>query len=130
MARRRTNDLEFLAVVVASFAMNVVVLPITLRTGISQELGSAFNIAWIKEFVALTWKEMLLGGLALMAMQFAAMIVGLMLFCIGLYPAIVVVFYSAIHYQWQLYEIFLDRGGTPVPLKQAPYVAAVPPKQF
>lgn len=114
----------------AALPFQAVMMPITLRAALSQDLGAAFNIAWVKEFLRLTWKELLLGGLVLMLGGMALAFVGTLLLCIGVLPAMVIVLYAATHFQWQLYEIFLDRGGTPVPLKEPKPIPAMatPPK--
>jgi hypothetical protein len=113
-------------------AATLFMVPMILRAAITQEFGEAFNFAWVKEFVGLMWKEMVIGMLALTAAAIAAEVVGMMLFCIGIYPLMVMVIYANTHFQWQLYEIFLDRGGTPVPMKQKPFVAQanVPPPRY
>jgi hypothetical protein len=58
--------------------LQALMMPIMLRAGLAQDLGAAFNFAWIKEFVRLTWKELLLGGLVLMIGGFAMIFMGLM----------------------------------------------------
>lgn len=112
------------------FPFQAVMMPLTLRAALSQDLGTAFNIAWIKEFLRLTWKELLLGGLVLMLVGPIMIFVGFLMLCIGVLPAMVIVLYAATHFQWQLYEIFLERGGTPVPLKEPKSIPAMatPPK--
>lgn len=103
-------------------AANFVLLPMMLRAGLTQEFGQAFNFGWIRSFVSLVWKEMLLGGLFLMLGNMVCTFVGMLLLCVGIYPAMALVMIAQGHLMWQLYEIFLERGGEPIPLK--PFVPA------
>ena len=112
-------------------AIHFALLPVLLRAGLSQDLGTAFNFAWMMEFIRLVWKEMLLGLLALAAAFIPTYFLGLAMLCIGVYPAIAAWFYASTHFNWQLYEIFLERGGTPIPLKARKLpVAYAAPRQY
>jgi hypothetical protein len=124
--------LAIVAYVALMVSMTLLMMPMMLRAGISQELGQAFDFGWAKQFISLMWKDILVGTLAMAGAAIAAEVVGLMLFCVGIYPLMVAVFFANTHFQWQLYEIFLSRGGTPVPQKIRPYVATgyVPPQQY
>lgn len=111
--------------------IHFVFLPFMLRAGLSQDLGTAFNVAWVMEFIRLVWKEMLLGFLALGAAFIPVYFLGLAMLCIGVYPAIAAWFYASTHFNWQLYEIFLERGGTPIPLKASKLpIAYAAPQQY
>lgn len=100
----------------------VMMTPFVLRAGLAQDLGTAFNLGWAKEFVGLVWKELLLWSLVLAGAMVVAYIVGMLLFCVGIYPAIVVCLFANTHFVWQVYELYLRRGGTPIPLKGQPAV--------
>jgi hypothetical protein len=120
--------LTYVAMILVSFPLQLVTVPVAIRVGLSQQIAGAFSLAWIKEFVRLTWREILLGGLVLTLANILGSIVGLLFFCIGAVPVMVVMMFAYIHFQWQLYEIYLERGGTPIPLKpKAIPVATVVP---
>lgn len=104
---------------VAMAALNFLMVPMILRAGLTQELGEAFNFGWIKHFVSLVWKEILLGGLFLVLGQMVATFVGLLLFCVGIYFTMALVMLAQAHFMWQLYELYLERGGEPIRLKSA-----------
>lgn len=124
------NDLPELGAVlmVATYLVGFVVMllfhfmmmPFMIRAALAQDLGLAFNVAWWKEFLGLMWKELALGAVVLTGAAVVSYFVGLLLCCVGVYPALVVWMYASTHFVWQTYEMFLERGGTPVPLKAAP----------
>jgi hypothetical protein len=51
-----------------------------------------------------------------------------MMFCIGVIPMSVLASIAGSHLAWQVYELFLERGGEPIPLKPAD--ADVPPLAY
>lgn len=107
----------FACYLAALLAMNFVLVPMTIRAGLSQDFAQGFNIGWAIDFVKRTWVEMLLGSLFLMFSGMLLVMCGLLVFCVGMYPAAVIVMLAYAHFFWQLYEIYLQRGGEPVPLK-------------
>lgn len=112
--------LWILLVLACSIGTNLVLLPITLRAGLSQDFGQAFNFGWAMSFVNKMWTEMILGMLFLVVSSLVLCLGGLLVFCIGFYLALIIVSFAFSHFQWQLYEMFLDRGGEPIPLKELP----------
>jgi hypothetical protein len=79
----------------------------------------------MKRFLALTWKE---AALATLFTFFASIILtclGALVFCIGMYFAGVVSYFSWVHLQKQLYTLYLHRGGEPLPI--SPKLFNVPP---
>jgi hypothetical protein len=39
---------------------------------------------------------------------------------VGVYPAAALVLFAQFHCNYQLYEMYLERGGIPIPLKTVP----------
>lgn len=117
----------FVLIFALAVAMAAVLTPMTLKAGLQQDLGAAFDFAWVKDFIAKTWLEMVLSFLflALTAMLFTML--GALLFCIGMYAGIAIVMLAQAHIQYQLYSLYLARGGTPIPLKVRPAPMPVPP---
>jgi hypothetical protein len=122
----------FIAFFVLIISLNLVMMPLMLRAGLSQDFATSFDFNWIKDFIVLTWKELALGTLVLIGASLVYYFVGLALCCIGLYATMAMLMYTITHFQWQLYEIFLDRGGKPIPLKvkQPLMVNPPPPQQY
>jgi hypothetical protein len=50
------------------------------------------------------------------------MIGGFMLCCVGAFPAATLALFANAHLLYQLYEVYLFRGGQPIPLKTTPQV--------
>jgi hypothetical protein len=104
----------FLGLMVLSLAMMFIMTPLMLGAGLSQDIGESFRIKWIKSFIAKVWKEELLTLLFLMVTGTIVALVGFAFCCIGVYPAIAVVMLAQAHLNFQLYKLYLDRGGEPI----------------
>src|SRR3954468_19955422 len=115
--------------VVLIVGMMVVLTPLIIRASIMQEFGPAFNFAFLKRFIALTWKETILAALFLFVTSIALCAVGAIILCIGMYFATVPVYFCWVHLQKQLYRLYLSRGGEPIPLspKLRDYAAPAAP---
>jgi hypothetical protein len=101
---------------VVIIALMLVLVPLKIRASLTQDFAKAFDFAFLKRFVALTWKEMLLSSLFVMASGLLFVCLGLVVFCVGVYFATVLTYFSWTHLHKQLYTLYLSRGGEPVPL--------------
>jgi hypothetical protein len=101
---------------VAMVLFALVMTPLKLRASLTQSFGQAFDISFVKRFIALTWKETLLAWLFLMVANVVFMIVGMLALFIGIYFVMVPVYFAFTHITKQLYQVYLDRGGEPVPI--------------
>jgi hypothetical protein len=112
----------FLVIIMMAFyvtfmvTLMILLTPLTLRASITQDFGESFNFPFIKRFIALTWKEIILASLFQLVASFALIGVGALLICIGIYFATVPVYFCWVHLHKQLYRLYLSRGGEPVPL--------------
>jgi hypothetical protein len=109
--------LFFLAVVLLAVAITVVLLPLTLRAGLTQDFGQAFSVVFMKDFIKRMWREMILVELFVFASGFVLGLAGMLLCFVGVYPAAALSQLANQHLVLQLYELYLQRGGTPIPLK-------------
>ena len=105
----------------------VMITPILLRAGLTQDFRLVFQFDWFKGFWRRMWVEETLVVLFLMAAGIALAPVGCLAFGVGLLVVPVVIWIAGSQLQWQLYEIYLERGGEPIPLHPLP--AEVPPVQ-
>ena len=71
------------------------------------------------------WVETTLVSLFLLFASVAFSLLGCLLFCVGLFAVGPLTAMSQAHLHCQLYELYLARGGQPIPLKPLP--ADVPP---
>ncbi len=99
--------------------------PMMLRAMLTQDFGIAFNFGFIKRFIALTWKEQILATLFLMCTGIVLAPLGMLVFCVGIYFAIGLLMFSAYHLDRQVYDLYLVRGGEPVPV--SPKLRDAPP---
>lgn len=106
-------------------AMMMLLTPLTIRAAITQDFAMSFDFRFAKRFVALMWKEMVLSALFLMIAGFGLGLVGMLFFCVGVYFANVLIYFSWTHLDKQLYQLYLSRGGEPVPL--SPKLNDLPP---
>ena len=106
-------------------ALMVVLTPLTVRASITQDFAQSFNMAFVKRFISLTWKEILLSSVFLIAASIILCSIGVLVFCIGMYFATVPVYFCWIHLHKQLYALYLSRGGETIPL--SPKLRDYPP---
>ncbi|HUE74263.1 MAG TPA: hypothetical protein VMP01_25505, partial [Pirellulaceae bacterium] len=102
----------------------VLTAPMLLRAGLAQDFRLVLRFDWIKGYLRRMWVEEVLATLFLLAAM-ALTPLGCVVFGVGFFAAQVIVWIAASHLQWQIYEIYLERGGEPIPLHPLP--AEVPP---
>jgi hypothetical protein len=102
--------------VVLVLGMLAVLTPLTIRATLTQDFAQSFNFAFVKRFIALTWKETIIASLFLAAAGLVLGMIGAIVFCIGAYFATVPIYFCWIHLHKQLYRLYLSRGGEPVPM--------------
>jgi hypothetical protein len=107
--------LVMLVFAVLIFAMMLVLVPLKIRASLTQDFAKSFDFGFIKRFLALTWKEMVLSSLFVMITGPLIVCLGAIVFCIGMYFATVLVYFSWTHLHKQLYALYLSRGGEPIP---------------
>jgi hypothetical protein len=96
-------------------AIVFLITPLVLRASITQDFGQSFDFAFVKRFVSLVWKEILLSALFQIVVSMALVCLGALVLCVGMYFAVVPAYFCWIHLQKQLYRLYLSRGGEPVP---------------
>lgn len=109
-------------------ALRFFTMPVVLKASLSGEGADLFDLNFLTDFIRRTWKEMLL-ELIWIYVTFPIVVIGGLLLClVGMYPATAWVMMADAHTNWQLYEIYLARGGQPIRVKTAkpaPVVAVV-----
>lgn len=95
----------------------LIAIPLTIRAGLAQDFSNAFHWGWIKRFISLMWREMIAGSLFLMLTAPIVMMLGTLLCYVGVFPAATLAALAQANLLSQLYELFLQRGGELVPLK-------------
>lgn len=108
--------LMMLVVAVAVIAMMLVLVPLKIRASLTQDFAKSFDFRFAKQFVALTWKEIVLSSFFVMVAGTVLVCLGMIVFCVGVYFATVLVYFSWTHLYKQLYALYLSRGGEPIPM--------------
>jgi hypothetical protein len=106
--------LLFVVILAVSILSVFVTLPAELQAGLGREFNLSRMVAFVKDFNKRVFKEMLVAVLFLVAVAVVAELAGLLLFCVGIYFTIAVVVMAQHHVQFQLYQLYLERGGTPI----------------
>lgn len=110
----------FLILMVLSFGIHLVMVPMSLRAGFSQDFGEAFKFGFVRDFVGKMWVEMIFSMLFLTVCSIPLMLIGVLLCGVGMYFTIAIMMIGQAHLlDYQLYEVYLSRGGEPIPFKTA-----------
>jgi hypothetical protein len=97
--------------------MAVVSKPLYLRAGLSRDFGSAFSMTFFRDFLSRVGKEVFVAVLFLAVTGTLLMILGLLACYVGIFPAMGLLMFAQHHIDFQLYDLYLKRGGTPVESK-------------
>ena len=99
----------------ASFAFAVVLGPVLIRAMICQDFMKSLDFQWTMSFIKLTMREMVISTLVFFVLSTAVYLLGTAIFCVGALPAAGLISGGMMHLLAQWYELFLSRGGEPVP---------------
>lgn len=116
----------WLVMLAISMLFGLAITPMLLRAGLAQDFATAFDIAFVKDFIRRMWADMLWIFLFLTATNMILTLAGFALFCIGVYFVMPLVWLAQAQLTYQLYEIYLARGGEPIPLKEPEVIVATP----
>lgn len=110
---------------VLALALLLVLVPLKIRATITQDFVKSFDFGFVKRFLALTWKEIVLSSLFICVSSIVLTFAGMLVFCVGMYFASVVIYFAWTHLNKQLYQLYLSRGGAVIPL--SPKLSDSPP---
>lgn len=105
-----------LGMIPVQIVAGLIVAPAVLRVGISGKFEQISNYQWALGMVKAVWVHMVIGAIVV---SFTSMIVGgvgLLLCCVGIIPAAAYLAYVNFHLQRQWYEIYVTKGGEPIPV--------------
>jgi hypothetical protein len=104
--------------------------PLMLRAGLAQDFVKAFDFEWIKDFLRRVWLEVVLGMLFLMAANMVLSCVGLLACCVGVLVVGPIISLAHANFLFQVYSLYLARGGTPIPVAISAMQPPAPPPGF
>src|SRR5262245_29946740 len=131
------EDVQMVVVMLAQLLMVIVVpvfavamQPLVLRAGLMQDFVKAFEFQWIKDFLRRVWLEVVIGMLFLMVANMALTCAGILACCIGLLAVQPITSLIHANFLYQVYSLYLARGGTPIPVSVSAMQPTVPPPGY
>jgi hypothetical protein len=97
--------------------VGVMLAPLVLRAGLSQKLGFGEALPFMQDFLKRMGKEVVLAQLFLVGTAIVIMPIAYALCVLPAFPAAVIIQMAHFHLLYQLYGLYLKRGGTAVPLQ-------------
>jgi hypothetical protein len=111
--------LAIAAIMGAALLIRFFTMPLVLKASLSGEAGGLVDFKFLGDFVRRTWREMLMEMLWMLVTTPIVAVAGYAMCLIGAVPAFVLIGMADAQTNWQLYEIYLARGGTPIEIKSA-----------
>jgi hypothetical protein len=99
---------------VASFFIALIEFPAMLHAGLARELRFRELMSFVRDFIQRMWKEEFLVLLFVMATAMVLSSIGVLACFVGVYFAAVAITMAEHHFLFQLYELYLKRGGKPI----------------
>lgn len=96
------------------------VTPFYMRAGLAQDVGQGFKLAWSLDFLKRVWFELLMITIFNLVTMFPMMLLGSGCCGIGICLVQAIDFFATASSCCQLYNIYLARGGEPIPFKDPP----------
>jgi hypothetical protein len=107
----------FVVFFIANIAIMFVLVPLRLWAGLAQDLKPGKMWAFMREFFGLVLANMILCELFNVVAATVMMMVGLLMCFVGIYFTMTLVMFAQSHLVYQVYELYLERGGAAIPLK-------------
>ena len=95
--------------------------PLRVAGALAQDFAPIFNWRRMKQFIALTWLEIVVSMVFLWGVGFFLALAGMMALFVGVYFAISITLFMSVHLDYQLYQLYLQRGGEPIPASSKLY---------
>jgi len=96
----------------------LVLTPLYMRGGLTQDFALTFKFRWIGDYLRKMWVETLFVNVFMLLSMLVLVPLGCVLFCYGALVASAMTTLASANLNWQLYELYLARGGEPIPLKE------------
>jgi len=110
---------------VVILGLNFILVPLSIAATLAQDFVPAFNLAFVRNFLSLAWKDLLLTTLFLFAVGIVMIIVAICTCYIGAFALCPVIVFAWQHLQKQLYLLHVARGGMILP--RSPKLSDLPP---
>lgn len=87
-----------------------------IRAEVSDDLNQGLQFGEVLDMTKRVFRELLIGSLVLAAVQAAFVVVSLPLCYLPLLPSMIAIMIARAHLGAQLYQLYLERGGQPIPV--------------
>jgi hypothetical protein len=112
----------YVTMIVLAFVLGIflslVMIPMTIRAAYSMDFASAFDMAFVKDFIRKVGKETIFSQIFLTVSSIGVVIVGLLACCVGVYFVAPMIHFAQYHLIYQLLVLYEERGGMPVSFKE------------
>lgn len=102
----------FLALIFGAMAL---VTPLWLQAGINPDFAGAFDLGFLRDFLKRVGREVVIAHVVLVGIHLGLLVAGLLACLVGVFPAIGLMMLVQAHLYGQLYALYLERGGRPIP---------------
>jgi Protein of unknown function (DUF4013) len=97
----------------------VVSQPMMMRSALTQDFLQGFNFKFVSEYLGKVWVELLIGMAIIVCLTPILAILGVLVVCVGYFVAIAIGQMAYGYLNYQVYRLYLARGGQPIPLKSS-----------
>jgi hypothetical protein len=97
-----------------------------IRAELTNELKDGFQFGEVMKMTKMMFKETLIGLLIIMIVSIPLAILGELACFVGLFVVVYVLFFVRTHFQAQLYQRYLEKGGTPLVIASDEIVMPAP----
>jgi hypothetical protein len=85
------------------------------RAYLTADWGKAMEFGKIFSYARATWRSVVTAWVVYLPVSILLMVVGMLAFYLGIYPASVIMSLAWLHFMWQIYERYLAAGGEAIP---------------
>ena len=110
--------LSIIVYLVMIIGLNFILVPLLLKAAITQDFVKAFDLKFVKAFLALVWLDLLNAIVFLIGVGIVMLAITVITCYIGGFLLSPVIYFTWMHLQKQLYMLYLERGGEAVPLSE------------
>lgn len=100
--------------------INIGPIPLIFRVGITGNFRDAFQFRWALSYIRKLLPELFLLTLVASLISLPLLLIGFLACFIGVWFLAGLLYFAGFRFLLQLYEIFLSRGGEPIPLPALP----------
>jgi hypothetical protein len=108
--------ISFVMYVAMFVVIHAVMIPLGLRATLTQDFAAAFDFGFIKRFLTLMWKEVVISSVFMIVSGMVLVMAGALALCVGMFAGLALALFSSAHLTKQLYHLYLSRGGDPIPV--------------